>query len=348
VVIGQVDMYNGSANQGGPASEYTLNGPWGNPAVANGILYLPDRNNNRVLGYNSIPAINNAPADFVIGQLDFTTTVWDRTQTNLNNPENVDSDMGKFFLGDYDNSRVLVYNSVPVADGAVPDVVVGQADFISLDTTCDASSLYYPEGLYAVDGKLIVSDEGHHRVLIWNTIPAINNAPADIVLGQGDFTNCNINRGGSVSQNSMYDPRGAWSDGKKLIIVDGGNERVLIWNTFPMISNTPPDVVVGQADFTSDTSDATQDRLSDPYALSSNGKQLFVADTGNNRVLVWNSIPAINNAPADLVLGQPDFTTASADIGPDKVDTPGGVLVYGNQVIVGDFGNNRYLIFNGQ
>ena len=40
-----------------------------------------------------------------------------------------------------------------------------------------------------------------------------------------------------------------------------------------------------------------------------NGK-LFVADTGNNRVMIWNSIPSKNNQPADLVLGQPNFTTS--------------------------------------
>jgi len=33
----------------------------------------------------------------------------------------------------------------------------------------------------------------------------------------------------------------------------------------------------------------------------------MVADTQNNRVLIWNSIPTQNNQPADLVLGQPNL-----------------------------------------
>ena len=37
---------------------------------------------------------------------------------------------------------------------------------------------------------------------------------------------------------------------------------------------------------------------------------LFVADTQNNRVMVWNTLPTKNNQPADFVLGQPNFTTS--------------------------------------
>jgi len=39
-----------------------------------------------------------------------------------------------------------------------------------------------------------------------------------------------------------------------------------------------------------------------------NGK-LYVADTQNNRVLIYNSIPTANGAAADVVLGAPNFTT---------------------------------------
>ena len=39
-----------------------------------------------------------------------------------------------------------------------------------------------------------------------------------------------------------------------------------------------------------------------------NGK-LYVADTQNHRILIFNSIPTSNGAAADLVLGQPNLTT---------------------------------------
>jgi hypothetical protein len=36
---------------------------------------------------------------------------------------------------------------------------------------------------------MFVSDFYNHRVLIYNTIPATNNASADVVIGQANFTN---------------------------------------------------------------------------------------------------------------------------------------------------------------
>ena len=41
------------------------------------------------------------------------------------------------------------------------------------------------------------------------------------------------------------------------------------------------------------------------FALS-DGTRLFVADGGNDRVLIYNTIPTQNAAAADVILGQPD------------------------------------------
>ncbi len=71
VVIGQADFTGTVVNQGGAAGANSLNLPYSIAAVSNGILYQTDWNNSRVLGFNSIPDINNQNADFVIGQPDF-------------------------------------------------------------------------------------------------------------------------------------------------------------------------------------------------------------------------------------------------------------------------------------
>jgi len=51
--------------------------------------------------------------------------------------------------------------------------------------------------------------------------------------------------------------------------------------------------------------------LNHPMGVATDGVRLFVADTCNNRVLIWNSIPTTNYAPADVVVGQPDFARAN-------------------------------------
>ena len=38
--------------------------------------------------------------------------------------------------------------------------------------------------------------------------------------------------------------------------------------------------------------------------------KMFVADLGFDRVMIYNSIPSSNTPSADVVVGQPDFTTA--------------------------------------
>lgn len=79
--------------------------------------------------------------------------------------------------------------------------------------------------------------------------------------------------------------------------------------------------------------------------VSSNGTQIAVADNAANRVLVWNSFPATNGAPADVVLGQADFTSSAAATTAAGMRSPGGVLLHGDMLIVGDHANNRYLVF---
>ncbi|UCD55446.1 MAG: hypothetical protein JSV93_01205, partial [Candidatus Omnitrophota bacterium] len=67
-------------------------------------------------------------------------------------------------------------------------------------------------------------------------------------------------------------------------------------------TNMSADVVVGQADFTSNsinqtgsTTVAGANTLYASQSAFSDGKRLFIADQYNNRVLIYNSIPTSNN-----------------------------------------------------
>ncbi|HEY2105504.1 MAG TPA: hypothetical protein VGH29_06950 [Candidatus Binataceae bacterium] len=81
--------------------------------------------------------------------------------------------------------------------------------------------------------------------------------------------------------------------------------------------------------------------------------RLYVADSGNHRVLGWRSIDAlINGSSADLVIGQPDFLSWSSQCNNAAVTGatlcfPSGVAVDGNgNLYVVDQGNNRVLEYN--
>jgi hypothetical protein len=203
-------------------------------------------------------------------------------------------------------------------------------------------------------GKLVVTDTNNNRVLIWNNISTITTGQAaDLVLGQLDFTHCLANRGATVGANTLNGPADVWSDGTRLVVADSINNRVLIWNNISTItSGQAADLVLGQLGFLSSTANqgvvASAATMNFPYdGVYFNNTQLFVADSKNNRVLVWDNFPTISGTAADKVLGQPNPSTVTAGTSDIKMSAPGGIFLYGKQLIVGDTANSRYLIFNG-
>jgi len=82
-------------------------------------------------------------------------------------------------------------------------------------------------------------------------------------------------------------------------------------------------------------------------ALAVNG-HLFVADTGFNRVLVWDSISdAVAGKAPDVVLGEEDLQNTVAEIGVDKLFMPSTMSFDESYLWVGEFKfSGRVLRFN--
>ena len=113
-----------------------------------------------------------------------------------------------------------------------------------------------------------------------------------------------------VSASTLNNPQGVFRDGNKVYVADTGNNRILIWNTFPQSSGVPADVVVGQSAFDTKLSGTSPTAMKGPRKALVAGGNLFVADTGNARVLVFSPVPTANVTPAATVLGQMNLTTA--------------------------------------
>lgn len=171
-----------------------------------------------------------------------------------------------------------------------------------------------PRGVHAVSGKLFVADTAQNRVFIWNEIPRSSHQKPDVVLGQSTVTDTRRNAGGNAGASSLLYPSGLWSDGNKLVVADAWNHRVLIWNKFPTQNGQPADVVIGQPDMQHNLpnvkgvgSDPSPQNLYWPYGVWSDGRHLWIADTGNRRVLFYEKIPAVNFQPADKLIGKNSF-----------------------------------------
>jgi len=326
LVVGQPDFTSTAANQGGSAGANTMNRPTG-VFVKNGKMFVVDRINSRVLIYNSIPTTNNASADIVIGQSSFSGTSTNqggsRGPNTLANPIYVFSDGTRMYVSDYSNNRVLIWNTIPTANNTSADVVVGQTSFSGGTANSGgrgANTLSGMEAIWSDGSKLFISDVGNNRILIFNSIPTSNNASADVVIGQQNFTSGSANQGGSAAANTLNGPNGLWVDNGKLFVVDTSNNRLLIYNAIPTTNNVSADVVVGQTNFTSTSANQGN---SSPGANTFKslrgvvvaGGRVFTSEysdsSGNNRILIFNSIPTTNNASADIVLGQSSFSGSS-------------------------------------
>ena len=266
----------------------------------------------------------------------------------------------------------------PVCTGRAT-LVLGQPDFAKSDVGVSPTNLRQPTAL-ATDGAiLVVADTDNNRVLIWNTIPTTNAAPANLVLGQPDFKGNAPNNGTGDTrvpgQKTLRGPQGVWIQNGKLYVADTQNHRVLVWNSIPTSNFQSADLVLGQPNFTSviepdltkATVDAKATSLLNPVSVTSDGVRLYVADLGHNRVLIWNSLPTQNQPPADIALGQPDLTSAvsnnrsklCASNGQDDsgnatyparcsatLDFPRFALSDGRRLFIADGGNDRVLVYS--
>ncbi len=295
----------------------------------------------------------------VRGQPGFATSVANlagRSASSLAGPSGVTVDgAGRVFVADRANHRVVTYSpGSKVADG-----VYGQADLVSATRNAgglSASSLDSPADVAwfgsaaasdagadagAPAGGLYVSDSGNHRVLRF----AGSSTTATEVWGQSDLSS---NTPGTVpSATTLYQPLGVALDAAgNLYVADSLAHRVL---RFP-VGTTTADRVYGQrGSFT--TRDPNKggldaDTLKSPSGVAVDGSAVYVADTGNWRVLRY----AGASTTATRVYGQDgSYTTAFPNAGgvsAQSLNAPSR-LTFAGALWVADTLNHRVLRFEG-
>ena len=173
-----------------------------------------------------------------------------------------------------------------------------------------------PRGVFVANNMLFVSDTGQNRVFIWNNIPKLEFQEPDVILGQEAIEDSGRNSNEAVSSKTLHYPSGIWSDGNKLVVADAWNHRVLIWHAIPTKNAQPADVVLGQPNFENNqpnvegqAANPKANTLNWPYGVFSDGLNLWIADTGNRRVLFFKDIPTQSFVKADKVIGKPNFET---------------------------------------
>jgi len=366
------------ANSGYPTVAGGLSAHTSRPAVsATGRVAIADKENNRVLIWNTYSALSTFKSpDIVLGQSSFTsgaaTTV---TASSLSAPSAVAWYGDQLLVSDYNRFRILVWSNPQSNNQAANLVLGGQASagsspFTASTSGCSATLnrgitdiFVVPSGADA--GKIIASDPRNYRVLIWNTFPTVNVAPAAVALGQplaNNMTALSVPPSASLSfeESGVTLPRFTGStsvcvgsDGR-LYIADNGGARVLVYSAIPTAADIAPAVVLfrdgllwGAPTKGYYTSDGQNNGIYYPTSVAINAAgHLAVSSKDSRRVLLYYS-PVNENSLPGASLGARRFETSASGARSESVFTagvgPNGLTWFGGDLLVND--SNRALIF---
>jgi uncharacterized protein (TIGR03437 family) len=180
-------------------------------------------------------------------------------------------------------------------------------------------------------------------------------------LGQPNLQSGTINPNW-VEGREFFEPQGLALDTSTtppaIYVADTLNNRVMAWkNATGFTNGQPADLIIGQQDAfsTAPGGGATtfSAGLNQPVGLAVLNGDLFVADTGNNRILRYRAplTHSTGSITPDLWLGQPSLTSNAANVGgslgPQGLHLAGAqsYLAFDSQknLWVTDAGNNRVL-----
>ena len=402
LVVGQRDKLSTSQQGPGRGLSTGLAAPVAVAVDAIGNLYVVDAGNNRVVRYPK-PFTQSGgflTVDLIIGQPDLNSSQSNQGQaapsaqtlalisgsTALRSGVVFDS-QGDLWISDAGNNRVLRFPASALANGApndpAADLVLGQTDFTSNSvpsgtTRQTKNALAQPSALgFDAVGRLFIADDGA-RVLVF--VPGFfSGMSAARIMGVvvPNAQQPNPPAVGASTLGAQGKPAtGIVFVGNTPFVVDGANNRILKYDSYdkwlPEAAAFSPaaTAVIGQRDFSSSKAnqgqpDASGSTLNSPAGAAFFGNDLYVADSGNNRVLDFPQQGTAIFSAAAHVLGQIDFPYFAPNLIEGReffffagnvnengitVAYPGGAVAVDTnsnppRLYVSDPGNNRILGF---
>ena len=298
VVLGQPDFFSEGPNRNRTNARDGLFLPT-SVGVFEGKLFVADAWNHRILAWNSVPTRSDVAPDFAIGQPDLFSVEPNQgsmvSSATLYWPYGMAFINGQFYVADTGNRRVVAWMGLPQSTRPA-DMVLGQDDFAqngeNRNIGVSASSFRWPHALAGTKDILYVADAGNHRVLGWNPTPS-HDRPADFVLGQSKFESASEFPYVKQSAEKLRFPYDIECNDKFAVVSDTANNRILIWkHPLTHTRGSAAVAVIGQPDFAANGENhwkaVTDETLCWPYGICLHRDMLAVADSGNNRVMIWD------------------------------------------------------------
>jgi sugar lactone lactonase YvrE len=314
----------GYCGDGGLATSACLNFPIGAAVNGNNNLFIVDTFNNRVRQFKSPGPITTVAGK---GTADFCGDHGPATNACLNVPEAVAVDAeGNLFIADTFNNRirkVSVNGTITTVGGS------GIAGFCGDSGEATSACLNFPHGVTADDkGNIFIADTFNHRVR------RIAKGIITTVAGNGTPGFCGDN-GAAISACLQFPVAVAVGSDGNLFITDLGNQRIrkIYGGTITTVAGN------GAMGFCGDGGPSTSACLSSPagIAIDTSGN-LFIADTGNQRIRQVNSFGTITTVAGNGTAGFCGDGGAATDA---CLNGPTGIDVDKNDLFIVDQQNNR-------
>ena len=183
VVLGQTTKdtckpndFNGDGTPESTPRAETLNGP--SAVWSDGVqLIVADRNNHRVLIWDTFPTRDFQAPKYVLGQPNFLTNqpnagLATPTASTFSGPMSIDvSHTGELAVVDRSNNRVLIWDAIPSGDTQAADQVIGQPDMVSGRARPTSGKTLSGVSGVRFDGRnMIVTDSSNNRVVVFRAL----------------------------------------------------------------------------------------------------------------------------------------------------------------------------------
>jgi sugar lactone lactonase YvrE len=259
------------AGDGGPAVDAWLNIALALAVDSAGNLFIADAGNNRIRKVDTSGIITTVAGNGTYG---FEGDGGPATSALLSTPLGLTAVGGDLYFADSLNNLVRKITSTGVIITVAGN---GELGFSGDDGPALAAQLNSPEGV-AVDGdgNLFIADFGNQRIRKVSTTGVISTIAGNGSEGFGGD-------GGPATSAELFRPSGIAFDGAgNLLVADSGNSRIRQITPSGVIATVAGN---GLADFSGDGGPATSAALKAPRRVASDSAgNLFIADSGNNRI----------------------------------------------------------------
>ncbi|WP_246048664.1 NHL repeat-containing protein [Leptospira sarikeiensis] len=278
---------------------------------------------------------NGEAATIVLGQVDFTDNSSFGTAPNqFRSTFGLQLDFqGGLWVSDSYGSPTdarIMHFPPPLETNASADIILAVTPMVARHIAMDLSG-----GIWVVSGTTSTGNKILHFAAGMNS-----SSTFDIMLGTGSSNPRAIN--------TMSNPFGvAVGPDDKVWVADYFNNRVLRFSP-PFTTSMDADLVIGADDFTTAGGGAASStRINSPTAVAvDKSGNLWVSEFANNRILRF-SPPFTNGMQANMVLGQPNFTSSAGGTSQFALMGPNGISIQSNGAVwVADSNNGRAVRFS--